>query len=165
MMPAPDHLPAPDHPAVEDQAPGLGAALDAALADPFGPMPQDERASVIFTYLAHHARRDGVAVAAACDVVLENLRRGLPAPVFAAAAPLWSDARAEAQDWAQHAADWQVAAMLCACLDRVGGARVPTDDRKALMAALWRGLPEKEQRAFVARVDPRGTARVGAGRA
>ena len=145
----------------EFQGSGGGPIADfaEAVTDPFGPMPEDERASLIFTYLAHHARRDAVAVAAACDGVLEQLRRALPAPVFAAAAPTWDDARAAAQDWAAYAADWQVAAMLAACLDRVGGARVPSDDRKSLLAALWRGLPEKDQRAFLARVDPRGVAR------
>lgn len=123
-----------------------------ALDDWLRPIRTEERARLILRDLARHAGKDALAVLAACDRIAEALRDRLPAPVYEAAAPSFGSAREDAAIWADVASDGQVAAMLIACLDRIGGRPVAIADRKRLLVAVWNGLPASDRRAFVARV-------------
>lgn len=109
---------------------------------------QAERVRLIDLTLINHARRDVWATLSACDALMAALRDRLPAPVFADAAPNFASLRADCEVWADYASDGQIAAMMEACLGRIGGARVALADRKRLFVALWNGLPPEEKRAF-----------------
>lgn len=116
------------------------------------PSVREAHADQIYRALCRHAADDAVAVVAACDLILQRIQDKLPAPEFGAASPFWSTARDDAANWAQCASDAQIAAMMNACLDRIGGAKVLQRDREALLVALWNGLPPDRQNAFRVRV-------------
>lgn len=116
------------------------------------PSVREAHADQVYRALCAHAADDAVAVVAACDLVLQRIQDKMPSPEFLAAAPYWTSARGEADLWAECASDGQIAAMLTACLDRIGGARVLQRDREALLVALWNGLPPDRQQAFRVKV-------------
>ena len=89
-----------------------------------------------------------MAVVAACDLALQRIQDRLPPPEFGGAAPFWSESRYEAEQWAEYASDAQIAAMMAACLNRIGGARLVANERKRLMVALWNSLNPEDRQAF-----------------
>lgn len=109
--------------------------------------------------LLHYGQKDVVAVLRACDDVAFALRDKLPEPVFNGAAPYFSSQREEAELWAQFASDGQIAAMLGACFDRIGGTRLAVDDRKRLLVAIWNSLTADDRKAFRDRVMNRESSR------
>lgn len=115
-------------------------------------MDSHARARVVWQGLQHHAQRDPVAVVAACDDALSILRGELPEPVFAGGAPYFTGQREECERWAEWASDGQIAAMLGACLARIGGTRLVVEDRKRLMVAIWNSLTADDRKAFRDRV-------------
>lgn len=120
---------------------GFSPALMSAIS-------RAERTRLVEQDLMRHARKDVFATLAGCDAVMAALRDRLPAPQFDSAAPAFTSLRADAEVWAEYASDGQIAAMMEACLGRIGGARVALADRKRLFVALWNGLPPEEKRAF-----------------
>jgi len=112
------------------------------------PSHREATADHIYRALCDYAAQDAVPVVAACDFILQRLQDRLPAPEFGAAAPFWNTARDDAANWAEVASDAQIAGMLTACLNRIGGARVMQRDREALLVALWNGLPTDRKQVF-----------------
>lgn len=112
----------------------------------------DERRDLVIRDLIRHARRDALATLQGCDLVMAGLRDKLPEPVFRGGAPTVTSQRDECEFWAEFASDGQIAAMLVACLDRIGGTKAVLNDRKRLFVALWNGLPPEDRKAFRARV-------------
>jgi len=112
-----------------------------------------ERTRLVEQDLIRHARKDALATLAGCDAFVSALRDRLPEPQFSQAAPYaFGDAKTDCDVWADYASDGQIAAMLEACLARIGGARVAVADRKRLMVALWNGLSPEDRRAFSEKV-------------
>ncbi|MBC7157380.1 MAG: hypothetical protein H5U20_07680 [Rhodobacteraceae bacterium] len=76
---------------------------------------------------------------------------------------IWLDElRDEAGVWADYAHPLEIAAYAAAALQRLDAAGVPAlgeAARKRLLVVLWQGMPAEWQRAFLARVDPRGRFR------
>lgn len=123
-----------------------------ALAGVMALIGTDERRELVIRDLLRHARRDVRATLQGCDLVMGALRDKLPEPVFRGGAPTVTSQRDECEFWAEFASDGQIAAMLVACLDRIGGTRAVLTDRKRLFVALWNGLPPEDRKAFRARV-------------
>jgi hypothetical protein len=132
-----------DHAALADARALAGAA---SLID------TEERRRLVITDLCRHARRDAVATLQGCDAVTAALRDKLPEPLFRGGAPFFTGQREECDVWAEFASDGQIAAMLSACLDRIGGTPPLMADRKRLFVALWNGFPPAERKAFRDRV-------------
>lgn len=108
----------------------------------------EARADRIYQALCEQASIDAVAVVAACDTALQGLQDRLPEPVFYGAGPFWSMTVRDAASWAEYASEGQVIAMMIACLDRIGGAKVALQDRKRLLVAIWNTLPPEDRQAF-----------------
>ncbi len=104
----------------------------------------------IFQGLVKEAQEDPIATTAACDYLLEGIQSHLPAPEFGAASPFWNTSRQACATWAEVASDGQIAAMLLACLERIGDRRILARDREKLIVALWQGLPPERRTAFMA---------------
>lgn len=147
--------------------PALDAGLDDALA------AEDAAESALYAAVfaargreraaidglrLHRVRALGLAISiceptdalAVMSAALEDLGAGMPCP--------WSDAlRENALYWADTASEAELVEYSSAALARLTGAALGLAHRKRLMAALWKSLPDAERRAFLARVDPRGT--------
>lgn len=91
---------------------------------------------------------DAVAVMSAA---LADLGAGMPFPA------LTERLRDDARYWAAIASELELVEYAGAAMDRLKDAPLALVHRKQLLVALWTGLPDAERRAFLARVDPRGT--------
>lgn len=133
-----------------EAAKGDWAAQGARLAH-LG-MARDRLARRLYRDICDAAAVDAIAALTACDCAMEGLRSRLPEPVFEAGAPFQVETTADIRVWAEFASQGQIAAMLAACMDRIGKADVILEDRKRLLVAVWNTMPPDAKRAFLARV-------------
>lgn len=85
------------------------------------------------------------------SAALADLGAGLPE-----GAHPFGGLRADAGFWAENAAEAELVEYTAAALRRLEGAALGLPARKRLLVALFKALPEAEQRAFLGRIDPRG---------
>jgi hypothetical protein len=113
----------------------------------------------LFETLRRGAAADAQVVLEVCDGVMGLLRDKLPEPMFTGSSPYFTGQRSECELWAEFASDGQIAAMLAACMDRIGGTRLLIEDRKRLLVAVWNSLTPEDRKAFRDRVMPKDNAR------
>lgn len=123
----------------------FAAAVQAARADA---LLRIHRARALGAAIADCDRADALAVMSAA---LVDMGAGLPELCAV------DDLRRQALWWADTAAEIELVEYACAALARLQESPLGLPHRKRLIAALWQALPDADRRAFLARVDPRGT--------